>query len=450
MKSITISLHPLAIAAIVAVGLPSIAVAAGTILSPPVTITDNSSGSSLSSTNSGAGAAIQGLSLAGKGVIGQTKFNSTNRNNREAGVVGQDLSKTGTFNSGVRGSSNVGSGVSGTSSVGNGIVGDTSFESTSEDNKTAGVFGKDLSVGAGTFNAGVLGTSTIGDAGVYGIGTTAFGVYGTEAYPSGSGFGGLGGVFGQDLSTDGGHGDFGTAGHSDLGTGVLGASLSFVSVEGAPPFSRYWVNDGNGGYLQTGVIGAGLFGVAAFGLGDTNSNDPALYIQSFNGAVLIRARGTGGEEMSLDNSGNMILHGTLQQHGNPLSEHRNALGHSVDAYGIVSATASIEDFGSAELSEGIAHVQLDPKFAELIDPHTAYLVFVTPQGPSRGLYITSKTIRGFDVRENPDGRSTVAFDYRIVAKPLDSDGRSLPAVLPPRTKPSGSFVINRRSGRPRP
>ncbi|HEY7980612.1 MAG TPA: hypothetical protein VID19_03945, partial [Candidatus Eremiobacteraceae bacterium] len=52
--------------------------------------------------------------------------------------------------------------------------------------------------------------------------------------------------------------------------------------------------------------------------------------------------------------------------------------------------------------------------------------FVTPDGDNNGLYVTGKSAHGFIVREARGGRSTLAFDYRIVAKPIDENGARLP------------------------
>jgi hypothetical protein len=74
-----------------------------------------------------------------------------------------------------------------------------------------------------------------------------------------------------------------------------------------------------------------------------------------------------------------------------------------------------EDFGAGQLADGAATVSLDPTFAETVNGAVDYHVFLTPEGDCRGLYISSKTASGFEVRELGGGRSTVAFDYRIVA-----------------------------------
>ncbi len=45
-----------------------------------------------------------------------------------------------------------------------------------------------------------------------------------------------------------------------------------------------------------------------------------------------------------------------------------------------------------------------------------YHVFLTPKADCKGLYIASQSATSFEVRESQHGKSTVAFDYRIVAR----------------------------------
>ncbi len=92
MRSINVKVHPLVLAAALAVAVPAIAIAAGTVLTPPVTSTGASSTPILTATNNGAGPGLQGVSAKGTGVIGQTKFNSTSSAYGQAGVLGLDLS----------------------------------------------------------------------------------------------------------------------------------------------------------------------------------------------------------------------------------------------------------------------------------------------------------------------------------------------------------------------
>jgi hypothetical protein len=53
------------------------------------------------------------------------------------------------------------------------------------------------------------------------------------------------------------------------------------------------------------------------------------------------------------------------------------------------------------------------------------MVFITPEGGSNRLYVVNKTAAGFEVHENRGGRSTLAFSYRIVAKPFGPTRREV-------------------------
>ncbi|MFN8525262.1 MAG: hypothetical protein U0821_19370 [Chloroflexota bacterium] len=80
----------------------------------------------------------------------------------------------------------------------------------------------------------------------------------------------------------------------------------------------------------------------------------------------------------------------------------------------------IEDFGRARLVGGAAHVDLEPTFAALVAT-ADYDVFLTPYGEHGGLYVSTRTATGFDVREPRGGSSTLDFGYRVVAKRRDGD-----------------------------
>jgi hypothetical protein len=95
------------------------------------------------------------------------------------------------------------------------------------------------------------------------------------------------------------------------------------------------------------------------------------------------------------------------------------------AYAAESASRTIEDAGTARMSDGVANVQIDPAFASVMD-RKWYYVFLTPLGDTRGLYVSMKTASAFQVRETERGRSNLAFDYRIVAHPLGAKDDRLP------------------------
>jgi hypothetical protein len=101
---------------------------------------------------------------------------------------------------------------------------------------------------------------------------------------------------------------------------------------------------------------------------------------------------------------------------------------SVDEYASTETEPTIEDSGEGNLVDGRADVELDPRFANVIDQHSNYIVTVTPEDDCRGLYVTDRTLQGFSVRELQGGRSNIAFAYRIEAKRFGVSAPRLPIV----------------------
>ena len=79
----------------------------------------------------------------------------------------------------------------------------------------------------------------------------------------------------------------------------------------------------------------------------------------------------------------------------------------------------------SQLNDGVATVPLDPRFAAATDRTAKYFVTLTPEGDCRGLYLAQRDSASFVVRELQGGRSSIAFTYRIVAKPLGNDSARL-------------------------
>jgi hypothetical protein len=385
--------------------------------------------------NSGTGAGVQGASASGNGLIGTTMFKSTPTTSA-AGVFGEDLSTSGLFDSGVLGTSTRGVGVIGNSRTSYGVFGFSRAGSgvrgvTSNLSSTvaqAGVVGFDSSSTSPDRNQGVLGTSDIGTgvqgATVSGIGVKANTANGIalDALASGTGDG-------IDITVHGGRAIFaqGVGTSSDVAT---------FATNGTTPGVAY-LGFANG------------LGVEARGFAPSSSNVPALNASCSGGGPAMTATNstspTTKDIMSLDCSGNMVLAGSLTTFGTPLAVHRRA-GTSLGTYLAQQTMATIEDAGEGQLVVGQAYVRLAPDFAATIDPRSNYLVFITPQGESRGLYVTQKTGAGFAVRENGGGHSSISFDYRIIAKPYDEPVRRLPAIGQLRQDPS-MIEIQRRSPR---
>ena len=88
----------------------------------------------------------------------------------------------------------------------------------------------------------------------------------------------------------------------------------------------------------------------------------------------------------------------------------------VSLYALQSPENWFEDAGSAQLSSGSATIALDPTFLQTVNAGVEYHVFLTPNGDCKGLFVSQKSASSFEVHELGGGTSSIAFDYRIMAK----------------------------------
>ncbi len=404
---------------------------------PNIVFTGNSGQATLKAINNGSGYAIVGQSNTSAALFGQSVSGG--------GIVG--LSTSGY---GLTGTSSTNIGLNGTSTGNDGVGG-----STHADYPFAGVFGTSLSPDsnavavageqgangfgvAGTCNTGNTGFCTGVTAETIGTNGIALSVFSGNAVPSVgytpqpailiNQFGG-GPVITVDvaatsvpvLAMDGN-------GTLHLTTGNNAANIiadnSGLGGDSIDAFTLA-ANAGTAEFGQASGTGVSAFGFAAAG------GAPALAVSDEFGANAIIAHDSftcGCDIMSLDPGGNMILLGNLTIFGVPLIRAKTTTGHSLSTYATQQSEPTVEDFGQGQLNNGQAEVRLDPAFASTMDARKSYLVFITPDGDSRGLYTTQKTPSGFIVRENGGGRSTLAFDYRIVGKPYGNNSPRLPSA----------------------
>jgi hypothetical protein len=315
-----------------------------------------------------------------------------------------------------------GYGVEGSSKANDGVVGITTQNATSPSTGKAGVSGYDSSNNKNPDNSGVYGTSPYGD-GVQGKSASGTGVMGISTNGAG--------VYGM---TSNGTGVVGYASSHTNNVGLLGISDTGNGVVGSVDF-------------QYGVYGESADGI---GVGALAYHPGAIAVQAvsvsgdlFDGLQLAYGSDTQTMEAAISSNGDMTLAGTLTTNGTPNFRTTDSAGASIVTFGTRSTMATLEDTGEASLANGAAYVRLDPQFARTINPRTKYLVFITPEGNSKGLYTSDATSQGFSVHENDGGRSTLSFAYRIVAHPLD-DLRQLrlPStsvlphqLIPPRNSP---------------
>jgi hypothetical protein len=321
---------------------------------------------------------------------------------------------------GVLGSSNSGTGVRGTANSNYGIKG----SSGSSD--------------------GVYGATTSGLAGVAGSAPTYYGVYGYNTGDSG-----IAGVYGEST------GGYGVTGFSGDTYGVFGQSDANVGVAGTA-----YSGDGVYGYTTTSSGGTGVLGSSynGFGVEGTTSSGTGIGIngyESSSGIGVLGSSGTGygvlgrsSEDplVAENNSGTVVAfvnsEGDFYYMGGLHNFAHIANGATVTSFTPRTAAPTVEDTGTAQLVGGTAAVRLDPTFAASIDLTTAYRVFITPDGDiPHPLFVAAKTATGFIVREAQAGRSTVSFDYRIVATALGQTGQRMaatnPAAIPHLALPAG-------------
>lgn len=86
----------------------------------------------------------------------------------------------------------------------------------------------------------------------------------------------------------------------------------------------------------------------------------------------------------------------------------------------------LEDYGTGQLVNGTATINIDPIFSANIDVNNArpLKVFIQLEGDCNGVYVTNKSANGFTVKELQNGRSNVAFSWHIVANRKDEVGRN--------------------------
>jgi hypothetical protein len=294
------------------------------------------------------------------------------------------------------------------SNTGPGVEGDNS-------NNGPGVYGSNTgnpgAPGVWGNSPNFIGVSGVGDVGCYGKGTDT-GIWGegavTGVASTNSGWGGYfkGSVIGAIgeitsstmdrpallgrnlgsgpgiLGTSSGQNSIGIGGGTDIGVGFWGtASSSGVGV------------------LAASVSGTGLW-----------AQSQSYFAGVFSGPVLVQ--------------------GSLSVTGAKSAAVRNSSGSLVRLYSVESPESWFEDFGSGQLNNGSVTVPLEPGFAGVVKTDK-YHVYLTPRGAPKGpLYVDNVGPNGFTVHDS-GGASSIAFDYRIVAKRSDIVGARLEHVDEP-------------------
>ena len=209
--------------------------------------------------------------------------------------------------------------------------------------------------------------------------------------------------------------------NSGRGPGVKG-----VSTHAAVPSGN-----ANGAVFGSALGENGVYGYSAQRSGGWFENDTGLHW-----ALEAQADQTYGNPFAAVNTVNGTYFEVNFEGGGDFTGSVTATGYYTDlrtrdgvqvrAFGAESTRATIEDTGTARLANGEGAVRFDSGFARTLDLRQGYQVFLTPDGDTRGLYVAAKYEGGFIIRENGHGRSSVNFDYRVVAHPYGSSEARLP------------------------
>jgi hypothetical protein len=276
-----------------------------------------------------------------------------------------------------------------------------------------------LGVSYSSAGYGVEGTSS--NVGVYGsgTGTTGYGVdgHGTYIGVKGVGTGTTGtsiGVYGQTSDTEG----YGVQGASP-NNGVYGTASGSSSTGSGAGLAGVWGDTGGeaGGSGYTGVLGTADDNVAGYFVNNTGPDEitPTFSIgneTTFPGFILTTFNGSlNGDTCTIDTEADIACTGTIKGVAKV-----DGGARQVSLYAMQSAENWFEDAGSGQLSNGSVSIALDPTFAQTVNLGVDYHVFLTPNGDCKGLYVSQKSATSFEVHELGSGSSSVAFDYRIMAK----------------------------------
>ncbi len=214
--------------------------------------------------------------------------------------------------------------------------------------------------------------------------------------------------------------NFGMVGFSAsaIGIGTYGQAVE-ASNEGANTDGGFFplgVWGDSGVSAGIGVFGSADDGWAVVGYNNSPSGDVTAYFENDESTsstfpVLYTYGGNYGGHCDMDVSGNLHCSGTITAVV-PVA----GGAKKVALNGIQSPENWFEDAGGAQLSGGEAVVNIESVFGETVNTGVDYRVFLTPNGDCKGLYVAQKSATSFVVRELGGGTSSIAFDYRIMAK----------------------------------
>lgn len=205
---------------------------------------------------------------------------------------------------------------------------------------------------------------------------------------------------------------------STIGIGVYGQAVD-ASVTGADTDSGFYpmgVWGDSGQQFGFGVFGSADDGWSFVGYNNSPSGFQTAWLEnqestgSTDGVLFTYGSGFGGT-CTIDVSGDVTCSGTIGAAAPVAGGSKKVALNTIQ-----SPENWFEDAGTGQLSGGEAVVNVESVFGETVNTGVEYHVFLTPNGDCKGLYVAQKSATSFVVKELGGGTSSIAFDYRIMAK----------------------------------
>lgn len=149
-------------------------------------------------------------------------------------------------------------------------------------------------------------------------------------------------------------------------------------------------------------------------LADDISNFDTAGVLHFNGGQLFGI----GTLVSASGAWRLESNGDFLTSGRFISLIESSTGASVETYATTSRETMVQLSGTVNLVNGRAEVRfadVDPAFSSITDPHPSYRALVTPYGATGSLYVTNRTVDGFDIVESGTASTGIAVDWMVLA-----------------------------------
>jgi len=282
-------------------------------------------------------------------------------------------------------------------------------------NTGRGIYGlNNAPAGSAIGYAGVFASLQTGGAALVGSLGTNFSYYAGSAvsgYTVNTLAGGKGGLFGCDNATG-----IGVQGQSEgsTGIGVLGISTSATgfgtqgSNNNASGTGIIGVGNGiAGNYLVSGSGGAftgssvGIYGYVPV---NADNNWAGYFASAATTFTYIAGRSAGTDYAILSTGTKSTIVKDLNN-------------KPVVMFCTETPEVLFQDYGTGKLINGKASITIDPVFSNNIfsDENHPVKVFIQLEGDCQGVYVTNKTIYGFDVIELNNGTSNADFTWTLIA-----------------------------------